>query len=392
MKKISTRRKAFYGLLAAAGLMAATPFSAYADSGLDMSTEYPGISVKAGEVLDVDLDISNRTGDSMDVSLSESSLPEGFEGYFSGNGNRISRVHVAPNAMSAGVVYRLTIPDDAAEGTYEIRLAAASDNGLSDVMIMELNITEQEYGQSSFTCEYPQQEGTSGTTFNFNTTLINNGADTQSYSLSAEAPAGWQVSFKPSGSSTQVASLDVDASVSQGMTVSVVPPANVKAGEYSIPVSAISAKENLKMDLQVHITGTYSLALSTPSGLLSLDAKANKASDVTLSVTNNSNVTLSNINLNSAAPTGWVVEFDTSAIETLEPGATAEVVAHITPSDDAMTGDYVTSITASTAETTSTADFRVSVKTSSLWGIAGVLIIVALAAGIGYVFRKYGRR
>ena len=57
-----------------------------------------------------------------------------------------------------------------------------------------------------------------------------------------------------------------------------------------------------------------------------------------------------------------------------------------------MTGDYVTSITASTAETTSTADFRVSVKTSSLWGIAGVLIIVALAAGIGYVFRKYGRR
>ena len=29
MKKISTRRKAFYGLLAAAGLMAATPFSAY---------------------------------------------------------------------------------------------------------------------------------------------------------------------------------------------------------------------------------------------------------------------------------------------------------------------------------------------------------------------------
>ena len=156
----------------------------------------------------VDLDISNRTGDSMDVSLSESSLPEGFEGYFSGNGNRISRVHVAPNAMSAGVVYRLTIPDDAAEGTYEIRLAAASDNGLSDVMTMELNITEQEYGQSSFTCEYPQQEGTSGTTFNFNTTLINNGADTQSYSLSAEAPAGWQVSFKPSGSSTQVASLD----------------------------------------------------------------------------------------------------------------------------------------------------------------------------------------
>ena len=97
------------------------------------------------------------------------------------------------------------------------------------------------------------------------------------------------------------------------MTVSVVPPANVEAGEYSIPVSAISAKENLKMDLQVHITGTYNLALSTPSGLLSLDAKANKASDVTLSVTNNSNVTLSNINLNSAAPTGWVVEFDTSA-------------------------------------------------------------------------------
>ncbi len=177
--------------------------------------------------------------------------------------------------------------------------------------------------------------------------MINNSAADQSYSLSAEAPEGWQVSFQPSGETTNVASVDVPSAGSQGLTVSVTPPEQVEAGEYTIPVSAVSANDSLNTELKITITGTYSLALSTPNELLSFDAHVNRESDVTLTVTNNSNVDLQNITLTSSAPSGWNVSFDTSSIDVLEAGATQEITAHVTPGDSAMTGDYVCTFTAS---------------------------------------------
>lgn len=113
---------------------------------------------------------------------------------------------------------------------------------------------------------------------------------------------------------------------------------------------------------------------------------------MTISITNNGNVDLTNLNLTSSAPTDWEVRFDESDIELLEAGATKELTAYIKPSSDAITGDYVTSLTVSNDETTSTAEFRVSVKTQTLWGIVAVAIIVVLLAGLGFLFKKYGRR
>jgi uncharacterized membrane protein len=43
-------------------------------------------------------------------------------------------------------------------------------------------------------------------------------------------------------------------------------------------------------------------------------------------------------------------------------------------------------------ETSASADFRVSVKTSTTWGIAAVAIIIVLIAALGAIFKKYGRR
>lgn len=369
-----------------------SPLTAMADGGVELSTSYPGITVKAGEAVNVALNIDNNSAASFDASLSTVSMPEGWEGYFSGGGKQISKVHVPAGDTVTDTTFQMTIPKDAAEGDYQVVLHTAADNGLSDDLTLDFSIGETTLAQSSFTSEYPEQEGPSGTTFTFNTTLVNNGADSQSYSLSAQVPDGWQIKFNPSGSSTQIAGIDIDAAGSQGISVVVVPPANVKAGEYTIPCTAVSSKETVNLDLHVRITGTYSLDLTTPTGLLSLDTTAGKASSVTLSITNNSNVALEQIALSSSAPAGWTVEFDTSTIETLEAGAAQEVVAHITPGEDAMTGDYVTSITASTDEITDTAEFRITVKTATVWGLVAILIIAFLIAGLGYVFKKYGRR
>lgn len=368
------------------------PLTAKAAGGIELSTAYPGITVKAGEAVSVNLDLENTSGSAFDAALSTVSMPEGWEGYFSGGGKQISKVHAPNGETVSGVTFQMTIPKDAAEGTYQVQLSAAADSGISDTATLDFTISENEYGQSSFTTEYPSQEGPSGTTFTFNTTLVNNGADTQSYSLSAQAPSGWQVSFKPSGEVTQIAAIDIDSAGTQGISVTVIPPENVEAGEYKIPITAVSSKETMNLDLNVNITGTYGLTVTTPTGLLSLDTSAGKESAVTLNVMNTSNVPLENISLTSSAPAGWTVEFDNSTIESLDAGATKEVVAHITPGEDAMTGDYVTSISASVAETSASAEFRVTVKTATVWGIVAIAVIAALIAGLGYVFKKYGRR
>ena len=76
----------------------------------------------------------------------------------------------------------------------------------------------------------------------------------------------------------------------------------------------------------------------------------------------------------------------------IEAGATVEAAAHVTPSSEAITGDYVVTITASSSAVSDSAEFRVAVETSVVWGFAAILIIVLLLLGIGHVFKKYGRR
>ena len=119
------------------------------------------------------------------------------------------------------------------------------------------------------------------------------------------------------------------------------------------------------------ITGSYTLVLSTPSGLLSFDGSAGRQSTVTLSVTNGGNVDLQNINLSSSTPDGWTVEFSQSSIDVLEAGATQELTAYVTPSEEALSGDYALTLTASNSETSDSTEFRVTVKTETLWGVGG---------------------
>ena len=364
--------------------------------GFEMSTAYPGISAKAGETVSFTLDFKSLSGDSYDAALSVESIPEGWSGSFRGEESQISKIHIDGSApMEEGgstVSFSLSIPEDSQEGTYDIELKADDGEGNEDLLALEVNVDENETGQGNFTTEYPEQQAASGTSFSFDATLVNNGGSAQSYSLSAEAPSGWQVSFTPSGESSQVASIEVEAGSSAGLTIDVTPPETITEGEYTIPCTAVSASETLSTDLVVTITGTYDLTVSTPSGNLSLDAYANTEESFTLTVTNTGNVDLSNINLSSSLPTDWEADFSESTIDTLEAGATKEVTVNLTPSSDAITGDYVATITASTDEASADASFRVSIKTHTSWGIAAVVIILALLACLGVVFKKYGRR
>ena len=85
--------------------------------------------------------------------------------------------------------------------------------------------------------------------------------------------------------------------------------------------------------------------------------------------------------------------FEPATIDRLVPGKDAEVQALITPSDKSLAGDYMTTIRADVARRNAPpSQFRITVATSTVWGMAGAGVIgVALLLMLGAVAR-FGRR
>jgi uncharacterized membrane protein len=402
MKRVTICKKRTGAGIVAASLVAALMLNGMpvyaAESGIDMSTEYPGVTVKAGDTVSFPLDFTTLDGEAHDVSLSVESMDEGWDGYFKGSSNEITMVHINAADETDGATttdlanFYLTIPDDTEEGVYTVTLDADAGSGDTDTLELQLKVTEVVNGESDFTTEYAEQQGSTGTSFSFDATIQNNRNEEQSYSLSSKAPEGWSVTFTPSGESMNVASVTADASSSQGLTIGVTPPENVEKGDYTITCTATSANETLTTDLTVSITGTYTVTLSTTDGRLSCDAESSKPTTVDLVVTNDGNVDLENLTLTGSASTDWEVSFSEDTIESLAAGESKNITATITPSENSITGDYVTYITVSNTEASSSAEIRVTVKTATSWGIVAIGIIVILVAALGFIFKKYGRR
>jgi len=361
---------------------------AVSGTSLIMSTEFPSKAAVAGDTLDYSIDFENAGGSTV-ADLVVSALPEGWAADFLGDGDSVGSIYLKSGNTTNAVTLRVSIPADAATGLYEVAATATGANG-SSTLKLKLAIEEQTVGSSGLVIEYGDQEGSTGTTFSYSTTIQNNTSEEQTYSLNATVKSGWTVAFTADG--TQVSAVTVPARSSQNLVVKITPAADTDAGEYTIPFHAISSSEDLSGEFSLTITGTYTMTLSTPSGLLSFDATANKASAVTLSLTNTGNVPLQNINLTSSAPTGWTVEYSESTVDMLDAGATKEITAYVTPAKDALSGDYVTMLAAQNSDTSASATFRVTVKTETKWGIIGALIIVVVLAGLGFCFKKFGRR
>jgi uncharacterized membrane protein len=135
------------------------------------------------------------------------------------------------------------------------------------------------------------------------------------------------------------------------------------------------------------------MTISTPTGLLSVDAYAGQSSTITLTITNTGTAELNDITLSTySVPTDWAVRYDTTEIASLPAGESTEVTAYIDAASDAINGDYVVAIKAKTTQATSEADFRVTVKTSTLWGVVGIAIVAIVVVALIFVFRKFGRR
>lgn len=356
---------------------------------LSLFTPHTGIVVSPGETLDYQVQVINDSTAIQSLSFQLQDLPENWEHTLTFNGRDVKQLSILGGEKST-IALQVDVPQQIEKGSYSFQLVARSNQGIAAELPLTVEISEAGTFTTEFTTEQPNMQGHAAASFEFLTKLRNRTAEEQLYSLAAAVPNGWQARFTVNNQN--VTSVQVEPNATVDVKVQIQPLSEVAADTYTIPVRAATASTSAELELEVVITGSYDLSLSTPSERLSLDATAGKGEPVELLLSNTGSSELQNLSLSATSPTNWEVEFEPKEIPTLAPGESTSVRAVITPDKKAIAGDYVLNIQARASEASSSAQFRVTVKTPLLWGWIGILIIVSVGIGIFYLFRRYGRR
>ncbi len=367
------------------GMVLMCSSSAEAADSVKLYTPYTRISIAPGGSIVYAVDIINNSSEIKNVDISLTGMPKGWTYTLNSGGYNVSQLSVLPKGK-ANMTLQVQVPLKVNKGTYRFQVVA----GDYDVMPVTVIVSEQGTFKTELTTDQANMEGNTSSTFSFQTVLSNRTADKQLYALMANAPRGWIVNFK--FNYKQVTSVETEPNSNSDITVEIDPPDMVEAGSYKIPVRAITSGTSADLELEVVITGSFSMLLTTPTGLLSSSIVAGDERRIELAVTNNGSAELNNIKFSSAEPVNWDVLFEPAEIIKLGPGQTSPVYATIKADKKAIAGDYATTIEAKTPEVSSKASFRISVKTPMLLGWIGVLIIIAALGSVYYLFRRYGRR
>lgn len=362
---------------------AATP----AVSALSISTLFPSIAVDPGGEATFPLTVLSPTPERVDLTVTQQ--PEGFKSTIRGNGSIVGSVTTG-SEVAPELELRVAVPDAAAPGTYEVVVDATSATESAQLTV-DLVVTDTSGGSVSMTTDFPALKGDSSKTFQFTLRLTNDTSQELTFSLSGVGPDGWTVDVAPTGQD-QAANAVVAAGAKSNIKVTVDPPQFADAGQYPITVTADAGDYKAETPLLVELTGSFGMTMTTPDGRLNTTATAGNATTFPVVVTNTGTAPLVGVKLSGTAPTGWKVEFDTETIDQVPVGGQATANAIITPSGNAVAGDYVVTLTARTDQVNQSMQVRTTVETSSTFGYIAIGLIVLVLVGLFLVFRRYGRR
>ena len=372
-----------------AGLLLMTalvPLGALAAT-FDLTTPYPAVTIQPGNTVTFPLDIAVPAPER--VGLAVSGAPKGWTANLRGGGNIVNAVF-AGGTTAATVDLSVTVPQDATPGSQTLTVTATADQGTRALPI-EVSVLGDTGGAITLTSDFPQLSGAPTSTFSYSLTLANTGTQKQTYTLQGQGPDGWTVSVHPS-SNGQALTDTVDGGATDTLSVTAEPPSTVTAGSYPIQVSVASGSQSATTNLEADVTGAPAVTLSTPNQVLNAQVTAGSTGTVSLVVTNTGSTVLQNVAVTASAPTGWTTTFAPTTIATIQPGSAATVDATVQPSSDALAGDYDVTFTVTAGTATANVDIRTTVQTSPLWGFIGLALIVIVIVGLGWVFRRFGRR
>ena len=358
--------------------------------GLFLMSDYPAVTLRPGETSTVSLRLQNYGMTPERLALSVTGVPSGWTATLLGGGQPVAAAMPATGS-SVSLSLRLDVPKNAPMGTQTITVAAQGNTANLELPIA-VTLAKDLPAKLTLTPQLPELRGTSKSSFEYQLGIKNDSGKKLTVSLSAQAPQNFDTSFTEQYGTQELNAVPVDAGQSKDVKLKVTPPNTAAAGDYKVTARVAAEDASATSDLEMTITGQPRLDISGREGLVSTRASAGKETSVPVVITNTGTAPADDVELTGSAPSGWKITFDPKTVERIAPNDNKEVQALITPTDKAIAGDYVTTIRASARGESASTNFRVTVTTSTMWGIAGVGIVgVALLIMVGAVAR-FGRR
>ena len=358
--------------------------------GLYLMTDYPAVTVRPGTTSNIPLRLQNYGLTPDRYKLSVAGVPTGWTATILGGGQPVAAAMPAPD-KDVPLQLRLDVPANAKLDEQTLTVKAEGQGNQASLPI-QVALAKQLPAKLTVKAQLPSLRGSPKSNFEYTLTIKNDSGRNLNVSFAAQAPQNFETSFTEAYGTQELSAIPIDAGQSKDIKLKVRPPSTIDAGHFPVTVTVKAEDATAKTDLALDVVGQPQLSVAGRDGLLSARAVAAQQTSIPVVITNTGSAPAENVKLSASSPTGWKVTFNPESIDRLVPGKDAEVQALVTPSDKSLAGDYMVSVNANSRGESASSQFRITVNTSTVWGMVGAGVIgVALLLTLGAVAR-FGRR
>jgi uncharacterized membrane protein len=358
--------------------------------GLFLLADYPAVSVQAGTTANVGLKLQNFGLAPERYQLSVDGVPQGWTATLLGGGQPVAAAMPSTDA-TVNLELRLDIPATAT-GTTETLTVNAKGANSSISLPIAVTLAKELPAKLKVDTALPALRGTSKSSFEYQLTIKNDAGRNLTVSFAAAAPRNFETSFTEAYGTQELSSIAIEAGKSKDVKLKVRPPSTVDAGTFPVKVTVSSEGVSASTEVTLDIVGQPRLALSGRDGLVSARGEAGKQTTIPVVITNTGSAPADEVELSSTAPTGWKIEFEPKTVAKIEPNKDAEVTARVTPTDKSLAGDYMATLRASSRGESAATQFRVTVGTSTVWGLWAIGIVGIALLFMAAAIARFGRR
>jgi len=254
---------------------------------------------------------------------------------------------------------------------------------------------EKEEDKLELETKFPVLSGKSGDSFEFEVELSYQGSERRRFDLTVSVPTGWAAVALSSYPEKQIEVIELDPGTYSEKVKVIFAPLffrQPEPGEYAVTLEIGSEDLREAIELKAKVTARYDFSMGTETGRLNTEVNAGEENHFSILLENPGSAVIEKLNLSSSKPEGWNITFNPEKVDSLEPGLSQEVDVVITPPRKTIAGDYMITLRGDSKEVSDSLDVRVTVLTPTIWGWVGILIVLAVIAGLGVLFRQLGRR
>ncbi|HLG83534.1 MAG TPA: NEW3 domain-containing protein [Bradyrhizobium sp.] len=364
--------------------------------GLYLMTDYPAVTMRPGTTSTIPLRLQNYGLAPDRYQLSVTGVPSGWTATILGGGQPVAAAMPAPD-KDVPLQLRLDVPANSKlDGQTQTLTVKAEGQGQGQTgqasLPIQVALAKELPAKLSVKAQLPSLRGSPKSNFEYTLSIKNDSGRDVTASFEAQAPENFETSFTEAYGTQELSSIPIPAGQSKDIKLKVRPPSTIDAGHFPVSVTVKAEDATAKTDLALEVVGQPQLQVAGRDGLLSARAVAARQTSIPVVVTNTGSAPAENVKLSASSPSGWKVTFNPETIDRLVPGKDTEVQALVTPSDKSLAGDYMVSVNANSRGESASSQFRITVNTSTVWGMVGAGVIgVALLLMLGAVAR-FGRR